>query len=138
MRKMRAIVVIALAAGATLALTAPASGHFLSAQRSIEAGLIPGDGPPFTAVTGRVTSTTTPRCRKNSRVTFFKVQPGADQFIGSRLTTRAGYFTIPAPNGQFEDGDYYLVVKRKILVKNRFHKHRCPRLQTGSATIDNA
>ena len=137
MRTTRAIVLTALVAGLTLALAAPAPGHGISAQRKIEAGLLPGEDPPFTGVTGRVTSRTTPRCRRGSRVTFFRQQPGPDAVVGTRLTTRQGYFTIPAPSGQFEDGAYYLVVKRKVLVNNRFHKHICPRLKTASVTIVN-
>jgi hypothetical protein len=138
MRISRAFGLAALVAGLTLALVAPASGHILRNQRKISAGFLPSNPtPPYTAVTGRVTSTTSARCRSGSRVTVFKVAPGADTVVGSGITTQQGYFTIPAPNGQFADGAYYLTVKRKILVRNRFHRHTCPSLRTQTVTITN-
>ena len=132
MRISRLIALTALVAGLTLALVAPASGHIVRYGRSVSAGFIPSTGPPFTAVTGKVSSGKA-ACRRYSKVALFR--NGAA--IASRTTTRTGRFTIPSPGTQFEDGSYYLVVKGKVLANNRFHRHRCPRLKTNSFTITN-
>lgn len=136
MRISRLIGLAVLVAGLTLALVAPASGHIVRYGRSVSAGFIPSTGPPFTAVTGKVGSGKA-ACKANSRVIVFKVAPGNDINYGSRLTNPAGRFTIPSPGNQFDDGFYYLVVKRKVLANNRFHRHRCPRLKTNSFQIVN-
>jgi hypothetical protein len=137
MRMTRAIGIAALVAGLMLALAAPAFGHGIRFARSISGGFIPSDGPPFTAVTGKVSSGKAP-CRRQSLVTVWKQTPGKDVDNGQRRTNDRGFFTIPAPGNQFAPGDYYLTVKRKVLANNRFHRHICPRLQTGSFTIEPA
>lgn len=136
MRFTRAIGMVVLVAGLSLAVASPAFGHGVRYGRTIGGGFIPADGPPFTAVTGQVTSGKA-ACKRASRVTVFKVQPGADNNYGSRLTTRQGFFTIPSPGIQFDDGFYYLVVKRKVLANSRFHRHICPRLKTNTFQIVN-
>jgi hypothetical protein len=136
MRITRAIGLIVLVAGLTLALASPAFGHGVSFARGVSGGFIPADGPPFTAVTGKVTSPNG-KCKRNSLVTLFKRQPGPDNNYGQRRTSNTGAFTIPSPGTQFDDGAYYLVVARKVLRRNRLHRHICPRLQTNAFTIDN-
>ena len=138
MRLMRAVALAALVGGLTLAVAAPASGHGISYGRGVSAGFIPPepDGPPFTALTGKVRSGYAP-CRRASRVTLFRAAPGPDIRSGSRVTSRQGFFTIPSPGSQFQDGFYYLVVKRKVLASSRLHRHICPRLKTDSFRIVN-
>ena len=136
MQIMRAVGLAALVGGLTLAVAAPASGHGIKYGRGVQGGFIPADGPPFTAATGKVNSGKA-ACRRASRVILFKAQPGRDIDYGSRLTNRQGQFTIPSPGNQFDDGAYYLVVKRKVLAKNRYHRHICPRLKTNAFTITN-
>jgi hypothetical protein len=132
----RAIGLVALVAGLTLAVAAPASGHGVRFARAISGNFIPSDGPPFTAVTGKVSSGNG-ACKRNSKVTLWQRQPGADIAFGQRRTTLKGFFTIPSPGSSFPDGTYYLTLKRKVLANNRFHRHICPRLVTGGFTVTN-
>src|SRR5215207_3098709 len=101
MRVMRTMGLAALVAGLTLAVAAPAHGHGISFARGVGASFIPAapDGPPYTAITGKVRSPN-PACRRRSLVTVWKLQPGKDIDYGARRTTRKGLFTISAPGNQ--------------------------------------
>jgi hypothetical protein len=136
MRITRAFGLVALVAGLSLVVAAPASAHFHRHARGISGGFIPDTGPPFTAVTGKVTSPKA-ACRAAAKVSLWKTAPGPDVNQGFATTPGNGSFTIGSPGAQFEDGAYYLVVKRKNLLRNRFHRHFCPRLQTNAFTITN-
>jgi len=136
MRLTRAIGVAGLVAVALLLVAAmPASAHFARFARSVAGGFVPTTGPPYTSASGKVGSPKA-TCRK-ARVSLWKEAPGNDINYGNVLTGLSGRFTFHSPGAQYDDGAYYLVVKKKVLSRNRFHNHFCPRLKTNSFTITN-
>ncbi len=130
MRAMRAIVPTILVLGALLVAAGPASAHGISYARSISANFLPDTGPPFTSIAGKVTSTAK-GCRASVPVNLWRSQPGADARAGSDRTSSKGNFEVLSQGG-FPSGTYYMTVPRKVLLKNRFHKHVCPALKTNT------
>lgn len=135
MRIMRALVPALLVGGMLLALAGSASGHRIIHGRSVKASFKPATGPPFNSVTGRVASKAK-RCRAKIKVILWARDLGPDHVAGSDRTAKGGFFRIDPP-GQFEDGSYYLTVRRRVLAKKRRHRHICPRLETNTSSFTN-
>lgn len=130
MRTKRALFAATVALAGTLAFTGTASAHGITYARSVQAGFGPGTQAPFTTLSGEVRKS----CTSGVTVTLWRVEPGPDSKAGADKTSSKGKFQINAPSG-FVSGTYYVTVPRRILVKNRFHKHICPALKTDTVSF---
>jgi hypothetical protein len=114
MRRWLAVALCALAATALVASAAYA--HTFAWKTSAVIGS--GDG---TGAQGKVGSKNA-ACKKNRKVTLFKVEGKNRTKIGSDRTDADGKWRVDAP---LIEGDYQVDVAPKTLKKNAHHKHSC-------------
>ena len=74
-------------------------------------------------------------CKAHSTVQLWRKVGGPDDKIASDETDSDGRWRINAPGGEFDPGNYYLLVTRKVLKDNAEHRHRCPRLESNTFSL---
>lgn len=131
---------VALALAALLALAAPAAlAHDKRWGVAVSFEFKPANGDQDTSWTGVVRSRKE-ACRKQRRVQVLRRAQGPDELIGSDRTAVAPDGD-PLPWEVVQQGyppaagDYYVRVLRRMLTRNRRHRHVCLGIRTEAVTV---
>jgi hypothetical protein len=124
-RTSRGLAVFAISVIALLALTASSTAHkrLYNASLSLSLNRVPGGD----SASGQLSSV--PQCLGGRVITVFEnVNPNAVfdfQAVGKATTDGSGAWTLPIQGGIKKGDAYFARVSKRILVKNRRHKHIC-------------
>jgi hypothetical protein len=72
------------------------------------------------------------KCRKDRTVKVFRAQ--GDQQIGLDKTNNQGHYVVEV-GGEASPGDYFAKLKKKVLRKNKKHKHICKKATSPTITV---
>jgi hypothetical protein len=71
------------------------------------------------------------KCRKNRKVTVKRVGGGK---VGSDQTNNQGHYVVKL-NGDAAPGDYFAKAKKKVIKKNKNHKHVCKKAKSNTISV---
>jgi hypothetical protein len=72
------------------------------------------------------------KCRKDRTVNVFRDQ--GDQLIGTDETNNQGHYLVEVA-GEASPGDYFAKVKKKVLRKNKKHRHVCKKARSPAIAV---
>jgi hypothetical protein len=71
------------------------------------------------------------KCRKNRKVTVKRVGGGK---VGSDQTNNQGHYVVQV-GGEAAPGDYFAKAKKKVIKKNKNHKHVCKKAKSNTISV---
>lgn len=129
----RSMTLLAVAALLSLAVAGVAVAHTARSETTVTAKVKKGgkDEGTFSGTVGSMVG----RCLGNRTVEVFRREANPpDTFIGTDLTDTAGAWELP-PASELLPGTYYAVASKKVLKKNRKHRHICRRGQSADIAV---